>query len=187
MVQPARCARLLFEPAKRVRVVHCVPKELDRHPSTELQVARHHDPAHPPRPSSSWIAKRCCSSLRGSPGEFCRTDSSTASPSSPCSAPPVESTAPSRPRRDGMREDADTTRDGGGAGERLRGPACAIRPARVPFRIASKPSACVRSATIQSSRRGDIFGRHQAMHSLKGRITQAIPTWLEIWPLRPDF
>ena len=47
MVQPARCARLLFEPAKRVRVVHCVPKELDRHPSTELQVARDHDPAHP--------------------------------------------------------------------------------------------------------------------------------------------
>jgi len=47
MVQPARCARLLFEPAKRVRVVHRVPKELDRHPSTELQVARDDDPAHP--------------------------------------------------------------------------------------------------------------------------------------------
>jgi len=80
MVQPARCARLLFEPAKRVRVVHRVPKELDRHPSTELQVARDDDPAHPSTAELFLDREALLQLVAWSPGEFCRTDSSTASP-----------------------------------------------------------------------------------------------------------
>ena len=43
MVQPAGRAGLLLEAAKRMRIVHASNEELDRHASTELEVACDHD------------------------------------------------------------------------------------------------------------------------------------------------
>ena len=108
----------------------------------------------PPRPSSSWIAKRCCSSWRGSPGEFCRTDSSTACPSSPCSAP--RSSQPRPAVLDGMDCANTPTRRVMVVARETDSAALFARFGPLAFRSGSRASRARVSAAQQSNGRGEV-------------------------------
>ena len=155
MVQPARCARLLFEPAKRVRVVHRVPKELDPPP-----VDRASDRARP-RPGPSLRGRALPGSRSAAAARCVGPRASSAGRIRPPHPPRHRAPRPrsSQPRPavlDGMECANTPTRRVMVVARETDSAALFARFGPLAFRSGSRASRARVSAAQQSNRRGEV-------------------------------